>query len=147
MTRLFGIAFSVHHLSEINQITNLLINFTPNEKVITLALALAICSIANADPTLKMLSFGCPQGPGIGEPGIYTLHIPMDALLVGGNPTGVATDLYLGVDNPITVGTEALPAVEVKDNTLFSIDGVRHPDNVNPERGIYVRNGKKIIIN
>lgn len=83
---------------------------------------------------------------GITQPGIYTLHIPMNTLLIGGNPTGVKADLYLGVDKPGTVSIKDVQEIRVDDNSLYTIDGVRKPEAVNPERGVYVRAGKKIMV-
>lgn len=54
------------------------------KKFTILAFALAICASANADPTLKMLDFGSPQGPGIGEPGMIGLGISPNGKYVCG---------------------------------------------------------------
>lgn len=99
--------------------------------------------VADADNGGCMISFSIPNG--ITEPGVYTLYIPLNALLIGGDPTGVRADLYLGVDGPTSVGTMTLPLVE-KDDATYTIDGIKLPEGNNVERGVFVRNGQKIIV-
>lgn len=53
-------------------------------KFTSLALALAICATANADTTLKMLTFGSPEGPGLGEPGMMGFGISPNGKYVCG---------------------------------------------------------------
>lgn len=60
-----------------------------------MALALAICFTANADTTLKMLSFGSDRGPGIGEPGMIGLGISPDGRYVCGTLEN-AVGIFIG---------------------------------------------------
>lgn len=60
-----------------------------------IALALAICASANADTTLKVLSFGSDQGPGIGEPGMIGLGISPDGRYVCGTLEN-AVGIFIG---------------------------------------------------
>ena len=54
------------------------------KKFSIIALAFAICATANADTTLKMLSLGSDQKPGLGEPGMIGLGISPDGRYVCG---------------------------------------------------------------
>lgn len=54
------------------------------KKFSTLVFALAVCASANAESTLKMLSFGSLEGPGIGEPGMIGLGISPNGKYVCG---------------------------------------------------------------
>lgn len=64
-------------------------------KFTTIALSLAICASANADTTLKMLSFGSPEGPGIGEPGMMGLGISPNGKYVCGTLES-AVGIFIG---------------------------------------------------
>lgn len=44
---------------------------------------------------------------------------------------------------------EAISSIKVDDNTskgLYTLTGVRIPEGVTPKAGIYIKNGKKVII-
>lgn len=65
------------------------------KKVSIIVFALAICAMANAETTLKVLSFGSLQGPGLGEPGMIGLGISPDGRYVCGTLEN-AVGIFIG---------------------------------------------------